>query len=55
MSNSKPNDNKNGNREIPDSSTKKASGSKSVHSPLDNSQEDGFKPDAIDKGKKEEE
>ncbi|WP_179008100.1 hypothetical protein [Winogradskyella forsetii] len=55
MSNSKPNDNKNGNREIPDSSTKKARGSKSVHSPLDNSQEDGWKPDAIDKGNTEEE
>ncbi|NNE32812.1 MAG: hypothetical protein HKN40_10635 [Winogradskyella sp.] len=53
MSNSKPNDNKDGNREIPDSSTKKARGSKSVHSPLDDSQEDGWKPDAIDKGKSE--
>ncbi|SDB37590.1 hypothetical protein SAMN03097699_0984 [Flavobacteriaceae bacterium MAR_2010_188] len=31
-------------RHIPDSDTKKASGSKSVHSELDDSTEDGFKP-----------
>lgn len=55
MSKSKPNDNKNRNREIPDSSTKKSRGSKSVHSPLDESQEDGWKPDAKDKGNTEEE
>ncbi|WP_179345914.1 hypothetical protein [Winogradskyella ursingii] len=55
MSNSKPNDNKNGDREIPDSSTKKARGSKCVHSPLDNSQEDGWKPDATEKDNTEEE
>lgn len=37
---------------IPDSSTKHARGSKSVHSELDQSTEDGFKPK---KSKKDEE
>lgn len=40
---SKPNDNKNNNDQLPDSSTKTARGSKSVHSEKDNSTEDGFK------------
>ncbi|MDN3492557.1 hypothetical protein [Winogradskyella bathintestinalis] len=43
---SKSNDSKDKAREIPDSSTKKSRESKSVHSPLDNSQEDGWKPKA---------
>jgi len=53
--NLKPNDHKNENREILDSSTKKARGIKSVHSPLDNSQKGGWKPDVIDKGNTAEE
>lgn len=40
-------------KSIPDSSTKHARGSKSVHSEKDQSKEDGFKPEA--NRKKEEE
>ncbi len=43
---SKPNDNKGNNEKIPDSSTKAARGSKSVHSEKDNSTEKGFKQKA---------
>lgn len=38
-------------RHIPDSSTKKARGSKSVHSELDDSTEDGYKPNKDQKKK----
>ena len=52
---SKSNDNKNGNKEIPDSGKKQARGSKNVHSSNDDSQEDGWKPNKPDKEKSEEE
>lgn len=39
-------------RHIPDSDTKKARGSKSVHSELDDSTEDGYKPNKEQKKKK---
>ena len=51
MSHDKPNDNKNQGNAIPDSSTKKASGSTKVHSELDNSTKKGYQP----KDKSEEE
>ncbi len=48
---SKDNKNKGGNKSIPDSSVKKARGSKKVHSELDDSTKDGWQPN---KGKEEE-
>ncbi len=41
--------NKGKSREIPNSSTKTAHGSRSVHSERDNSTQDGFKPNYPDK------
>ena len=46
MMSTKPNDNKDQNRQIPDSSSKQARGSKNVHSKTDDSQKEGWKPDA---------
>lgn len=55
MSSQNSKNNKGRNKNIPDSSSKKARGSKSVHSPLDDSQEDGWKPNTKDNSKSEEE
>ncbi|CAM3458851.1 hypothetical protein [Aequorivita lipolytica] len=51
---SKEDNNKGKSRTIPNSSTKTARGSRSVHSEKDQSKEDGFKPNYPDKEKEEE-
>lgn len=47
--NDRSKDSKNKDKDIPDSSLKHDRGSKKVHSELDDSQEDGWKPDKASK------